>query len=319
MPTFLTTPQSISLAGVSLSTWTTLNSGAPAGTTGVILNFGSATINPLVTTRMTNGSPDTQTSNTGIGGGCQVYQITGVNSSGQFDVFATGTSGLTCWLVGYFGSEAVFFANAQVLSPTLTASYQNFNCSSFAPGGLAVLLDCFGAGAQFFFRQNGSTDTTINYGAGSQSFIVGLDTSQIFQARNNNVGGTMYVKGYMQAGVVWHTNALNIGGAFTAGSFQNVAQGAGDPPAAGILGYSYMTQAGSGYTLCGSGCNTSTFNPQQKSNNSGFGSAVFAGPTPAQVNPVSATQVMYETSFFTPTQIPQSPWQLYGLKNMVAQ
>jgi hypothetical protein len=289
--TLLTTPTQITLPTLTNSVWSTaISAGVPGGTTGVILAFlwtsGSA---GAITVRMT-GSTDTQTSVTSEGTSAQKYFHIGVNASGQFDLFvdAGSPNNLQCWLIGYYGSEAVFFTNAVSLAIP-TASFSNYNMASSCPGATAVFLEYF-AGYQVTARINGSTDSWVP-SSSSQHVVCGVDGSQIFQAKRTNAPSAFYCHGYMTSGITWNTNGVNTG-TLTANVFQNL------PAESGATGYIYQTSNASAFTVCGTGCNTATFNPNRLNNGGGLAQAV-AGGSQAQVKPASASMVLYELGYYT--------------------
>lgn len=303
--TFLTTPQAISLSGATTGWNVGIASGAPAGATGVLVSFFAAAGHAaIVNTRMT-GSSDAQTpvQTLGVGGAIeQSYSATGVpisgGTAGELDIYLSATSGITCWLMAYFGPEWTWFSAAVQLS--ITTSMQILNLASNCPGAVAIFADNQREG---IYRQNGSGDTAQNLSGGS--LLIGLDGSQNLQAQNQSSAGGLYVKGYTATGVVWHNDMVAVGGSFTAGSYQNVPQAAGDP-ASGILGYAYYTDGTSAIGLIGAGCNTGTYNPSSVpiGDTASAGTHVFAGPSLAQINPVSATQVLNEVGYFVAPSAP---------------
>lgn len=289
MPTLLATPTAISLGTITASTWMTgIATGVPAGTTGVILSFNTGTGGGAITVRAT-GSTDTQVSSTPVSATGQAFYHIGVDSTGHFDWYTSVATGISCWLIGYYGAEAVFFSNAISLAIPTTA-FTNYNMASTCPGATAVFLEHL-AGYQMSCRMNGSSDSWTP-STSSQHLVMGVDSGQIFQAKRSLAPTAFYCHGYMTAGITWNLNAVNTG-ALTAGIFQNL------PAESGAIGYIYIASGTVNMTVCSTACTVATYNPQ-RTINLGFAQATSAG-SQAQVNPATTALTLYEAGYFVST------------------
>lgn len=317
MPVFLQTPTQVSLTGLSNNTFGAVTSGAPTTASGVILLFENTSGRNVIVTLRQTGSTDTQLFTVGCGANTQAVYHTGVsNQSGnmQFDANLSVASFGVCYLMGYYlASEATFFTNAvQITSPTLSNAYQTFNVSANVPAGSpGIFLDVNmtgSGGGPLFLRQNTSSDTlAATITSAPISSIVGVDSSQQFQAKTstNGSGQSMYLRGYLTSasGLVWHQNMISVGGSWTTGSFQNVPAGTSAFSVGGI--YTCIGTGNNLSSMVPTGCNTSSFNLQQTIVNQ----YVVGTNQVAQINPTSATQPVFEQGIFT-----QAQW-IYSRRN----
>ena len=307
MPVFLDTPQPISMASLTNGVFGPLTSGAPAGTTGVILNYVCPSGFNLFTSFRMTGSTDTQTFLNGNGSNGMSWYITGVDSLGRFDMNTSDHTHGTLYLTGYFGSEAVFFQNSPYNYVT-TSSFVTNSLAANCPGAIAAIFDINGGGNGTNLYQPGSSDVYIL--GTPQSAIVGLDSGQNYRIRNAN-GATLYLRGYLSTGISWHQNSTAVGGSFTAGVFQNVAKASGDPGDGSITGYVYYTLASGAnvYSLAGPSCNTGSYDPQHNSVLGSGGSQAFCGGStngsPSQIKPSNSAQALNELAYFFPVLPPQ--------------
>lgn len=297
-------PLTVSLAGVTTTTWTTLSSGVPAGATGVKLLWvgGTASASAARFVRK-NGSTDTFQSQTVTGEFSSTPISTewnmGVDSSGNFQYYtasAAPTEG-TMYVLGYFGSESVFLTNAVSLG-ALGTTFGTISCSSAIPGGgIAGFFFITGGDTGAFLSITGSTDNLSDAGGNiSRNYLVGCDGSQNIRGIGNAGGGrTLYCQGYMTSGITWHTNAVNVTPG-TAGSLQNVSQAGGDTGTI-VANLYYLTSGGFDCTfqLAGQGATTIPV--------SCYPASYYAGPysayAPSQANMSTITNgTLYELGYF---------------------
>ena len=294
-------PLTVSLAGMTGSTWTTLSSGVPAGASGVKLLWeGVSSAGSSVRVVRAPSSTDSY-----IGTSCsahigstpisQEWNI-GVDSGGNFQYYSnsgTPTEGVM-WVLGYFGTESVFLTNAVSLGSVGT-SYGTISASTAIPaGGIAGFFFITGGDQGTFIRMNGSSDSLANANSTSQmNWLVGCDSSQNVSAIAISSGRVLYCQGYMTAGYVAHMNAVNVTPG-TSGSFQNIAQAGGDSGVIANL-YWYNTNAGATIQLGGQSASTFPAVHYPASIYSGQNSAY--APTKANLSTIT-TATLYELGYF---------------------
>lgn len=283
-------PVSLSLSGVTASTWNPMtNAAIPAGATGVILVAGFAIGHAGTVSVRKTGSTDTHTSGE-LGTGRQMLMFAGVSSSQEFDLWTTTTAGLQLWLIAYLGSEATFFTNSTPLT-ALSTAWANYNISASAPGAVAAILSIdsvYGPAV----RISGSSDDFSNDNAGAtrQYFLVGVNGSQIFQAKALTAGPVPQLLGYMTSGITWNTNAISRTPG-TAGSFEPLATESG---AAGYLYHFNSPSTSYDYTVREQGL---SYNPNLEPAN-GLGGQNAAG-SPAEVDIANTALTVHELGYFT--------------------
>jgi hypothetical protein len=294
MANFLANPVSLSISGMTIGAWNTVNASSylPPGVTG-IMAIAYDTVAARFAVRMT-GSTDTFSPTSNVNANTQSLLITGVNSSGQFDFWPSNVSTAQLLLIGFFGSDASFVANSADVG-TLNTSYTTYNLSGYVPAGtLAAILTTSG-NPNTSFRQNGSTDSwlgDIPTGSGGIPYaIVGLDGSLKFQADSNSTTATIQLMGYITAGITWNTNSINRTPG-SAGSFVALAT------ESGAIGYLYQTANVStqyDYTICASGIATLPYALQSGGSK---GQMACGAPPTAQISNTGLS--IYELAYFTP-------------------
>ena len=185
-----------------------LSAYVPAGTTGVILRFtttGSPYGYRAVGARQ-NGSTDTY--NGGIFASAQFWTVSGVDANRVCECYIDHLTECDVWLVGCFGSEAVFFENAIAKTLGGIYSWQDVDISgdTGADTAVAAFFDLTGRKG---LRKNGSTDD--RFGASDDHFaaMVGLDASEICEIIGSSSTGIALL-GYMTSGVTMNTNGTDV-------------------------------------------------------------------------------------------------------------
>lgn len=292
MTTFIT-PVVINTTGITASTWTAYNLasyGVPSGATGVMLNFAQPVGHSGASMARMHGSTDSFVTTT-LGSTQQMFLAIGVDASQNVDIYLADVN-CTVYLLGYFGSEAVFFTNATALT-AVTTSYTSYNLASSCPSGIAAFL-FVDAAYGVAFRKNGSTDDfeNVNELTSRKGFIVGLDSSQVM----NGIGQSSQVPqllGYMRSGITWNLNAITRTPG-SAGSFQSLAT---EASAVGYLYQLYDVNA-SGYTFTVREIGYSAYNPAMQGTG-GSGSAQNVAGNPAEVNISNTALAVLELGYFT--------------------
>jgi len=306
VPTLNSTPTAVSLSGLTTGTWTTFTvSGLPAGTSGVILSFNQATSGGAtdISVRKT-GSTDTgyAPSPYAVASKCQSVKYVGVNSSGQFDLYVNGTlTNFSCYLVGYFGSEATFFTNANVVATTQPTTFTTYNMASVCPGATALFLIHSGRGVA---RQHGSSDAWYNAAGNTTNYtLVGCDGSQNFDftaGTSGGASGSLYCIGYMTSGITWYSAAQTLAAIAANASLQNVPTVGSESSPVGFIYRMGVGQAA--LTLGGPTLNTTNYNPQMSPNGTSTASyeQLVAAGSPAQILlPSDGTNLqLYELGYF---------------------
>lgn len=203
MATFITpVAKTIGASGA----WTDIDcsSDIPSGSTGVILRIRNTTVFGQTVGVRKNGSTDTITFNSQANS--QRYAVIGVDGSRIFEAITDDDSASAWDVIGYFGSEAVFFTNAVVKSVT-PATWQAVSIASDTGGdtavaALVILNDAFVGG----LRQTGSTDNNLVFNPKLLSSPVGCDGSEQFDVYSGD-NADVKVVGYMTSGITWNTNA----------------------------------------------------------------------------------------------------------------
>ena len=249
---FFSTPYDVSTTTTGTYVTTTVSTQVPATSTAAIIRFvnkgGSAY---RYSFRMKGSTDDFQTKQfleASTGG----WAIVGLNSSRQFEQYIEN-SAVDVYLWGYFEDEVVMFTNAVDVSTATTGSYVDVDISPYTGADTAVAAICTsntvngGTDAQFYARKNGSTDD--RYRAVNDTghyFIVGLDSSQIFEQKIDNVVQDCYVLGYFRYGVTMETNGVDVSrtGTGSYADLTNAGQGI-----AGVLYEAYETTTSSQFGL----------------------------------------------------------------------
>lgn len=210
--TFIT-PVEISPASTG---WQDANVSAyvPAGTTGVVLHFDNTGASSYAIGFRKNGSTDTVTSN--LSATCHTWAAIGVDASRILELSIANTTYIHVYLVGYFGSEAVFFDNAVDKSLGSISSWLDIDISAAtgADTAIAAIFKLKGQTGitQYNLRCNGSTDNRLNsgYNHNIAGFIVGVDGSEICEGYTSNVSNLFLLVGYIKSGVTMLVNATDL-------------------------------------------------------------------------------------------------------------
>lgn len=187
--------------------WTDIDLSAviPAGSTGValcVVNTSGSTAYYWGARK--NGSTDNRrarqlslSTRCGMFIGCDANRVIQVYQENAAIVY---------YLVGAFGSEAVFFDNGVNKSTGTTASWVDVDVSSEtgAATAIAAIFDINGVsgGGQWGWRPKGSSDERladgINYS--TRGVIVGLDANEVCQQYIENASQDCYLVGYLTSG-----------------------------------------------------------------------------------------------------------------------
>jgi hypothetical protein len=212
MPGFIT-PVEIT---PSLTGWRTvdLSSHVPAGTTGVMLHITSTGGSSYVTGwRMTGSSDDWPRY---ISAGSHIWASVGCDTSRSIDLNVGHVTYTNVYLVGYYGSEAVFFESAVNKSLTNLAAWTDISIASdtganTAIAGIFEIVNQANSGSyQFGLRKEGSSDERYPYVFYHHSQIVPVDASEVCEGKISNANVDFYLNGYLKAGVSMYTNATDI-------------------------------------------------------------------------------------------------------------
>jgi hypothetical protein len=184
----------------------------PSGSTGVLLHLvnTSAGTSPRCDVRK-NGSTDDR------GGFMDAdshsWIAIGVDGSRIFEAYI-GSTDIDIYVVGYFGSEAVFFTNAVQKTLGSTGSFLDIDISGDTGGDTAVAailaLRDSSSTRTWVIRKNGSTDSRVKFTRSFTGAMIGVDGSEIFEAQVANTATIFHLLGYMKSGVTMNTNATDI-------------------------------------------------------------------------------------------------------------
>ncbi len=225
---YLDTP--VNITPSTASSWEDVNVSAyvPSGATGVILEVqGDGASNRNFGVRK-NGSTDAwmPTLNNLVSTQQQHYMI-GVDANLILEVYTAGTAVKT-WLVGYTMDGVTFRTNAANKSLSTAGSYQDIDISldtgaDTAIGAIFIVKNTVGTSHNYALRKNGSTDNRyLNVIANTTlGAMIGVDGSEICEMEIANTAVDAYLVGYVTAGAVFFTNAINKSTA-TVGSYVDV-------------------------------------------------------------------------------------------------
>lgn len=311
---FLSAAASVTTSGFTANQWNTVNAyalGVPVGATGVVLNVNATTGHTASAFGLRpTGSSDTwqQTGQAGVTTATQQYRHVGLNSGGQFDIYPTAAfgAGTALQVVGWWGSEAVFYLNA--LGPLGTATVASYTpyTPAVPSGTLGVLVGFNKNPSAWCVRQDGSGDDFTTGGftgnAGFGECIVGLSLSGVFDYKTNaSTGVTPYILGYFPAGsgLNWHGTSINRTPG-TAGSAQSLTT------TSGATRYIYNVGGSINYTVTSGETGLPLFE-----NTYGSGGQCICGSSPtANISTTTGAFVM-ELGYFAPAAPP--PSNVFGL------
>ena len=145
----------------------------------------------------------------------------GVDASGILEYYQASAlpSGVEVYLAGYCNDSAVFPANKSVYTLSATNTWEDVDITSIVGADAGNLLGVFIESRYTFngnqgLRKNGSTDDAdvwSNRGA-RNSGLVGVDASDIFEARTHNTGRGFLVVGWVTDEAVFDTNVTVAAG-----------------------------------------------------------------------------------------------------------
>lgn len=203
----------VNITPSSTNTWQDrdLSSYIPSGSTGVIIRVHSSWDDSIGFRK--KGSTDNRTDSIGSGYSFMNAFI-GCDANRVIQLYASNVSSghITVYLLGYFGSEAVFFTNAIQKTIGADNSWQDISIASDTGDDTAI-------GAFFEFtgitnvgmRKNGSTDNRTTYNCDHKGIIAGLDGSEVCEGYlYSRDYGNFYLTGYIKNGAVFNTNATDI-------------------------------------------------------------------------------------------------------------
>lgn len=206
----------VNIAPAGLGAWQTVDVSAlvPVGTTGVMLRFNNTGITSNIGWRM-NGSIDNRTAV--VASTVERGAFIGVDAARKLEIYITHVNVLV-WLIGYFGTGAVFFVNGINKSTGVINSWQDVDITADvgADTPIAAILEAdsglSNTGVQGI-RCKGSADARLKDFARHSGFLVGVDGTNKFQQYNASaLYGKLYLVGYLKAdaGVSTMVNAPNL-------------------------------------------------------------------------------------------------------------
>jgi len=180
--------------------------GVPVGATGVVLHY----VNPDAAAYQwgfrKNGSTDAR--NGDMYNNSHSWAMIGIDDDGIFEVYVEDPDTLV-YITGYTNSNAVFNTNGEDISLGGTGSWTDIDCSTWAPGAKAIIVETVNTGAGEYesgLRPNGSSsDVTYEEYVASANFhsiqIVGCDSSQVIEGKIENAAVDYYGIGYITNGI----------------------------------------------------------------------------------------------------------------------
>lgn len=297
-PNPILNPTSISLSGVTTSTWTTLASGAPSGATGMayLLSVGAGS---FVRETRKNGSTDAYISDA-CGSSDNLLRFCGLDGSGNFQYYTTNTTPTNdaIYPLIWFGGEATFPTNIIAMGSTLTGSYTTYSTGGNAPGALAAVFNIHG-GSDYasFFRHPSSSDdfANANEAATRRDWLTALNAGQQYAAKAGNTGRQPYLVCYFTSNYVTPSNFNSVVRTpGTAGSYQNLSTSGDNSPLAIVY---YLDSPSTSYTFQLSG-QTSAWTAPTAPPGGNFASQQLA-IAPAQANIQNVALAIYEQGYFT--------------------
>lgn len=192
----------------------------PAGSTGVILQVvGDAATDYDYGVRMNGSSDDwmiVDNDDNMRNGPIQRFYMVGVDAGRIFEVFQDSAT-ITTYLVGYTGNGVTFFLNA--INKSFDAplnSYQPISIAADTGGDTAIgaifnINNLFSSGTAYGLRHP-SSGLDIYNETRAESFhtqVVGVDGSEVAEAKIGNAQLDIYLTGYITSGAVFFTTPLN--------------------------------------------------------------------------------------------------------------
>lgn len=208
MPAFIT-PTEVTVGAAAAWTDVDLSALIPAGATGVMFHVVNVNAGTLAFGARKNGSTDNRTN--GLGTTSHAWGCIGVDGSRIVEFYVESTTDIDIYIVGYFGSEAVFFTNAVDKSTANTSVWEDVNISgdTGADTAIAAIVEFIRSTASLGLRKNGSTDSRIG-GINLHGWaLVGVDASEIFEQQITTANGDIFLVGYLKDGVSMYDNGID--------------------------------------------------------------------------------------------------------------
>ena len=217
---WLGTPLDVSPGGTGAWVDVDVSATVPAGSTGVILQVvGDAATDYDYGVRMNGSSDDwmiVDNDDNMRNGPIQRFYMVGVDAGRIFEVFQDSAT-ITTYLVGYTGNGVTFFLNA--INKSFDAplnSYQPISIAADTGGDTAIgaifnINNLFSSGTAYGLRHP-SSGLDIYNETRAESFhtqVVGVDGSEVAEAKIGNAQLDIYLTGYITSGAVFFTTPLN--------------------------------------------------------------------------------------------------------------
>lgn len=184
----------------------------PAGSTGVILHvFKNYSAISYDFGLRKKGSTDDR-HNTLYSDG-HLWAAVGVDGNRVFQCYTGHITRVDAYLVGYFGSEAVFFDNAVDKSLAGTGSWDDIDISANTGADTAIgaIFDVVGVWQKNLgLRNNGSSDNRLSAVSEHIWAVIGVDGAEICEGQIADAGIKFWLVGYLKSGATFNTNATDI-------------------------------------------------------------------------------------------------------------
>lgn len=210
----------------SANSWTDadVSASVPAGSTGVILHVvNKAASSDLDIGWRKNGSTDNRREH--LWQASHFWCMCGLDANRVLELYVESTSNVDVWLVGYTGSDAVFFTNAPDKSLSTTSSWQDISIAADTGADTAIAaifeIQETSGGTWYGLRKNGSTDNRYQPQYRHTGFVVGVDANEVCEGQIGGTGLDFFLVGYFVSDSTWNTNATNVSLAGT-GSWTNL-------------------------------------------------------------------------------------------------
>lgn len=182
----------------------------PAGATGVILHITTASVQYYGVRK--NGSTDDRALNTPYSR-LHLWAAIGVDANRILEAYVGNTTDVDIWLVGYFGSDSVFFTNAVDKSLGSTGSWLDIDISADTGGDTAIgaIFEAIGPPATFGFRKNGSSDDRGSLFIWRHVWsVIGVDGSEICEGKISDLSVDFFLVGYIKSDATFNINATDL-------------------------------------------------------------------------------------------------------------
>ena len=151
--------------------------------------------------------------------GTQRFLIAPLDTRRTFEIW-TGSTTVTTYAIGYTGKSTRYFTPTSDLDPVdLTWSsgvWEDVDIASStgtntAIGAIVTVINTFASDQEFSLRKKGSTDDFYYKidGRAANTFLVGVDGSEVFQARITSAI-QLWLRGYVIDGAVFFTNVQDL-------------------------------------------------------------------------------------------------------------